>query len=448
MAAHNPLVSLFKRRNSMKHLSLLALALVLAASAAFAGAYPERNVSVIVPYGAGGTTDLATRAMLDSVKPGEIPSGVSFIVVNMPGGSGLVGVNKFSTSAKDGYTIGTVNCDFLLNVVRGATPLSLANFIPLVFVQADPYLVLVRSDAPYKTFQQLLDHIKANPGEVIFGDSGPGAVPHLAVTAIEKSFGVSVQTISYDNSLESSLAVVNGESHVTISHPSAASGQLKAGALIPLAVTSNQRLANFPDVPAIGEIYKEAADMRILSWISIAALDGTPPEIVSYLQRIFSESVRSKAFNDKLTTFQSQPISILTADDMAKFFAEQTEYYKKQQGLGTGPAAASPGPPPVPAREGCPHVPLQYRHSGGFRRLVHLRDDRRLQPATGRHGKIRARLLALFPGYRPAPAFRRAAAGNHRTALFGKETRRRGRRAAGAGEAHFRFRLSRPDLHL
>jgi tripartite-type tricarboxylate transporter receptor subunit TctC len=314
-----------------KSLAIVAAVLILTASAVLAGGYPERNVSVIVPYGAGGTTDLATRALLDSVAPGEIPSGVSFVVTNMPGGSGLVGVNRFSTSAKDGYTIGTVNCDFLLNVVRGNTPLSLADFIPLVFVQADPYLVLVRSDAPYKTFQSLLDYIRANPGDVIFSDSGPGAVPHLAVTAIEKSFGVSVQTISYDNSLESSLAVVNGESQVTISHPSAASGQLKAGALIPLAVTSNERLSNFPDVPAIGELYKEAADMRILSWISIAALKDTPPDVVAYLQRIFSASVRSQAFNNKLTTFQSQPISILTADDMSRFFAEQTEYYKKQQ---------------------------------------------------------------------------------------------------------------------
>ena len=312
-------------------LSFLALLLVMPMSAAPAGGYPERNVGVIVPYGAGGTTDLATRALLDSVKPGEIPSGASFVVANMPGGSGLVGVNKLATSAKDGYTIGAVNCDFLLNVVRGNTQLSLADFIPLVFVQADPYLVLVGSDAPYKTFPELLDYIKNHPGEVIFGDSGPGAVPHLAVTAIEKSFGVSVQTISYDNSLQSSLAVVNGECHVTISHPSAASGQLKAGALIPLAVSSNQRLSNFPDVPAIGELYKEAADMRILSWISIAALAGTPPDVVSYLQRIFSESVRSAAFNSKLTTFQSQPITILTADDMSRFFAEQTEYYKKQQ---------------------------------------------------------------------------------------------------------------------
>jgi tripartite-type tricarboxylate transporter receptor subunit TctC len=166
---------------------------------------------------------------------------------------------------------------------------------------------------------------------VNFGDSGPGAVPYLAVTAIEKSFGVSIPTISYDNSLQSCLAVVNGECQATISHASAASGQLKAGALIPLAVTSNQRLSNFPDVPAIGELYKEAADMRILSWVSVAALADTPPDTVSYLQRIFSDSVRSKAFSDKLTLFQSQPITILTADDMSKFFAEQAEYYKKQQ---------------------------------------------------------------------------------------------------------------------
>lgn len=314
-----------------KALLTVVLCLFALSATTYAIDYPTKNININVPYAAGGTTDLSTRALTDSIPSGVMPSGVSFVITNMPGGSGLVGTTNFSTARKDGYRLGIVNCDFLLNIVRGATQLKLEQFVPLAFIQADPYLVLVRNDAPYKTYQDLVNHMKANPDALKCADSGPGSVPHLAALAMMKAHKISMKTMGYDNSLEGTMAVVNGEADFVISHSSAASGQLKAGTVRPLACTSNERLTLFPDVPAIGELYPaEAGDMKVLSWIAVAALAGTPQERIDWLRDTFNKSAKTDAYKDKLKNFQMQDVSHFTADDMQKFFAEQAEYYKKQ----------------------------------------------------------------------------------------------------------------------
>ena len=313
----------------MKKLCAMIVVLFALSLSVVALDYPKKNVTVIVPYGAGGTTDLSVRALIDSIPDGEVPKGVSFLVTNMPGGSGLLGMNKYVTSKKDGYTIGLVNCDFLLNSVKGVTPLKLEQFVPLVFVQADPYLVLVKADAPYQTFQEFVEYVRANPGKVKMGDSGSGTVPYFAIVAMQKALGLDVKTMSYDTSLESTLAVVRDEVQATVAHSGACIGQLEAKTVKALAVTSNERLTLFPEIPAIGELYSEASEMRVLSWIAVAALEGTPPEILDYLRGIFTKSVKSDAFKTRIKAFHMQEVNMFTSEDMNAFFEGQAAYYKK-----------------------------------------------------------------------------------------------------------------------
>lgn len=298
-------------------------------TAAHALDYPTKNVNAIVAYNPGGATDLSNRAVLDNIPPGILPPGVSFVVVNMPGGSGLVGMNHFFRQRKDGYTLGAVNCDLVLNYVRGATNLKPADFVPLIFVQADPYLILVKKDSPFKKIQDLIDYMKARPGEVVIADSGPGAVPYMAVVAIDKAVGAKAKSVSYDNSLECCIAVVNGEAVATVSHASAAAGQIDAGEIVPLAVTSNKRLSLFPDVPAFGEIYPEASDMQILSWVTISALAGTDPAIITYLQETFRKAAATDGFKNVMKRLYSQDPSGMNDAEMRQFFSDQENYYRK-----------------------------------------------------------------------------------------------------------------------
>lgn len=313
-----------------RFLSLLSLALLFAVTLQ-AAEYPRKNVSVIVPYGAGGTTDTCVRTMLDSVAPADapadVPSGVSFVV---SGGSGMIGTNKFVNSRKDGYTLGVVNCDFLLSSVRGTTKLTLDDFVPLAFVQVDPYLLLVSAEAPYKTLDEFVAYIRAHPGEVKFGDTGPAAVPNFAAIAFRKALGLDLRTVSYDTSTESTLAVVRGEIEATIAHTTSCLGQLDAGAVIPLAVTSNARASNFPDVPSVAEVFPgEASDMDILCWIASAALPAMEESQIDYLRTIFGRAVTSDTFKQKQRRFHMEEVTKTSKEDMFNFFEEQAAYYEK-----------------------------------------------------------------------------------------------------------------------
>ncbi|MDR2391973.1 MAG: tripartite tricarboxylate transporter substrate binding protein [Planctomycetota bacterium] len=297
---------------------------------AFAAAYPSQNVNIILGASPGGPTDLTVRALIDSIPAGIVPSGISFTVTNMPDGSGLVAANRVTSSPKDGYTLGIVNVDLLNNIVRKNTTITIDQYIPLVFTQADPYLLLVRKDAPCKTFRELVEYIKARPGEVMFGDSGPGSSPHVAIVGMQRGLGLDININGYDNNLESTLAVLNGECQATVAHASAAVGYLQSGDVIPLAVTSPERLSLYPDVPGMGEVYPEIADVKALSMVCVAALAGTDPAAIDFLANAFGQSVRTEKFTKQLERLHSQPVTPLSVREMAEFFARQMEFLESQ----------------------------------------------------------------------------------------------------------------------
>ncbi len=313
-----------------KGILFMFAAMFLVSFAAPAASYPGKNINIILGSSPGGPTDLTVRALADCIPEGIMPAGVTFTITNMPGGSGLVAATKVVSSAKDGYTLGIVNIDLLNNIVRKNTPITLDQYVPLVFTQADPYLVLVRKDAPYKTFKELVEYIKAHPGEVMFGDSGTGSSPHLAIVGMEKALGLKVEINGYDNNLASTVAVLNGECQVTVAHASAAIGYLKSGDVLPLAVTSPERLSLFPDVPGMGELYPELKNLRTLSAVCVAGMSAAPQEATDFLRNAFLKSISTDKFQKRLADLQSAPITIITPEQMADFFAGQIEFLKSQ----------------------------------------------------------------------------------------------------------------------
>ena len=217
--------------------------------------YPTKDITVVVPYGAGGTTDLCVRGVLDAVDKSVVTK--NFIVSNVTGGSGLVGASQFVNAKSDGYTIGVLNCDLVLNNVLGNTDITSDQFVPLACIENDPYLFVVSKDAPYQTFEEFVDYAKAHPGEVTVADTGAGAAPHLGYLALTQDLGLDLKTVSYDSAADSVVAVVSGEVQAAITASGAAVGQMDGGNIVPLAVTSNERLSTYPDVPAMGELYTE-----------------------------------------------------------------------------------------------------------------------------------------------------------------------------------------------
>ena len=144
-----------------------------------------------------------------------------------------MGATQFTNAAADGYTIGVLNCDLVLNNVMGNTDITYDQFAPLACIENDPYLFVVSKDAPYQTFEEFVEYAKANPGTVTVADTGSGAAPHLAYLALVQDLGLDLKTVAYDSAADSVVAVVSGEVQPPLPPPARLWGRWTAAILCP-----------------------------------------------------------------------------------------------------------------------------------------------------------------------------------------------------------------------
>ena len=310
----------------MKKVLTLCLVLVIGMMMVFAGGqsdetYPNRNISVVVQFSAGGPTDLSVRGLLDSSE------GATFAVENVTGGAGLIGLTKVATAPTDGYTLGCINVDLAINYVMGRTEMSPLDFIPLGCSIFDPYTLVVRADAPYDTMEEFVEYCKAHPGEVIIGDSGVGAAPNLCAAAIADFFDIEYRLVSYDGSADCVTAAVGGHIDGTFTQLSPAKGQLEAGGLKAIACVANERMSAWPDIPTIKETYPEI-DFEFVGWVFVSAYKGTDPAKCEYLEGVLGEASQSEMFQEKLASL-SMVNTVMTTEEAQQFCADQIELYKE-----------------------------------------------------------------------------------------------------------------------
>lgn len=288
--------------------------------------YPKNNVNVVVPYSAGGPTDLSVRSLLD-VASETLPPGVTFAVSNVTGGAGLIGVNQFANSKNDGYTLGVINIDLAINYALDRTDMNPANFEPLSMALADPYALLVGADTPYGDMKEFVEYAKANPGKVVVGDSGLGSAPYLAAVAIEKEFGLDVKHVSFDGTADIITAVANKTVDVMFIQPGSALSQIQAGNIKMLAVLSDARMTTYPDVPTAKESYPDL-DFQIIGWVCLAAPTGTPAEIVDYLKGVLGDASVSEQYAETLAGLNMQAIST-KPEELPEFINAQVAFYQE-----------------------------------------------------------------------------------------------------------------------
>ena len=287
--------------------------------------YPKNNITVIVPYGAGGTTDLTTRTLLDNV---ELPSGVNFVVENVSGGSGLVGTEQAMTAAKDGYTLLAVTGDILLSRAMGATEIvAEESFIPLVCSQYDPYYLITKNNSDFDTIEKFVENVKKGDNAVTVAITGIGTPGGLACMALEDYFGCAIKTVTYDSSASCVVAVASGEVDATFQPCTSAIGQVEAGELKIIAATSAERSPILPDVPTFAETYEEAADLDLNSVIFICALAGTDQAIVDYLSEKMDAAVESAEYEEAVTTSFMMAPRPMSAEEKAAYWPDIYEFY-------------------------------------------------------------------------------------------------------------------------
>ena len=277
------------------HRALVALMALAAAGSALA-AYPERPITFIVPWGAGGGTDGTARYFAVMM---EKELGQPVNVVNRTGGGGVVGHSAIATAPPDGYTVGMITVEITMMHWQGLTDLGPASYTPLALVNSDPAGFTVRADSPYKSVKEVLDAAKANPGKMKASGTGQGGIWHLALAGLLNDLKIPQATIPWVPSNGAAPAmqdlVAGGVDIVTCSLPEARA-LIEAGKAKPLAVMDDKGSGLFPNVPtmqqAIGVNYTVAA------WRGIAAPKGLPADVTTKLIATIQKIADSKEWKD------------------------------------------------------------------------------------------------------------------------------------------------------
>jgi len=282
---------------------LKALAAVLACAALLPvtahAAYPERPITLIVPWGAGGGTDAVARILAALM---EKDLGQPINVVNRTGGSGVVGHQAISAAPPDGYTIGMITVEIGMMHHQGLTDLSGASYTPIALVNADPAGIQVRADAPYKNVADLVAAIKANPGKFKASGTGQGGIWHLAIAGFLRDQKVDPAALPWvpSNGAAPGLndLVAGGVEVVPCSLPEARA-LIEAGKVKSLAVMDPQPAALFPKVPTLKAETGSAWTMA--AWRGIAAPKGLPADIQARLLASLQKAHQSAEFKEFMT---------------------------------------------------------------------------------------------------------------------------------------------------
>jgi len=297
--------------------TFVAAVLLLVAVSAHAQ-YPQRPVSVIVPWGAGGGTD-ATARIIASLLEKELKQ--PFNVVNRTGGSGVVGHQAIASAPADGYTIGMITVEITMMHWVGLTPLKHTDYTPIGLVNADPAGVHVRVDSPYKSVKDLIAAIKANPGKMKASGTGQGGIWHLAIAGLLKDQGVDPNALPWvpSNGAAPGLQdmVAGGVEVVPCSVPEARS-MIDAGKVRALAIMDANPPALYPNVPTLKK--ELGTDWAIAAWRVIAAPKGIPADVQKTLVGALKKVYDSKEYKDFMA---SRGFGVVWADPegTAKFMA-------------------------------------------------------------------------------------------------------------------------------
>ena len=298
--------------------ALGALALAFAAGSAQA-AWPERPITLIVPWGAGGGTD-ATARIIGSLLEKELGQPVN--VVNRTGGSGVVGHQAIATAAPDGYTIGLITVEIAMMHWQGLTDLTPASYTPIGLVNMDPAGLQVRADSPYKSANDVVAAIKANPGKLKASGTGQGGIWHLAVAGMLKDLGVDPAGLPWvpSNGAAPGLQdlVAGGVEVVPCSLPEARS-LIDAGKVRSLAIMADAPAALYPSVPTLKAA--TGSDWKLGAWRGIAAPKGIPPEARDKLVAAIRKIAAAKEYTDFMSS-RGFGVIYQGPDDFAKFMAK------------------------------------------------------------------------------------------------------------------------------
>lgn len=306
-----------------------SLAASTTANTAVAAEWPSKPIRFVVPYPPGGPLDIMARMLAEEVRE---PLGQPVIVENRPGAGGNIGVAHVATAEPDGHTLvmGAV-ATFAINpwLFKSLPYNPLTDFAPITLVASVPNVLVVNPEFAesngIKSVQDLIDYAKRNPDKLNYGSGGNGSAGHLAGELLNARAGIVTAHIPYPGAAPAQTALLGGQTHYMFDNLASAVGQIEAGKLIPLAVTSKERSPILPDVPAMAETIP---DFDLGTWFGVFAPAGTPPDVVQRLHKVYADALRSPKVRERLKAMGST-IEPNTPEEFAAMVKEELGKYRE-----------------------------------------------------------------------------------------------------------------------
>ncbi len=303
-------------RNKTRELLALALgatllcALSLGASAQGAADYPSRPIELVVPFGAGGGTDVLARVFAEAAKK---HMSQPMTVLNKPGASGGIGLTEVAMAKPDGYKIAMVTVEMAIIPHMGIMKPMPEDFTPIVRLNADPIVLTVRAEAPWTTVEEFVEAAKKSKDPFKFGNAGTGGLSHLAAAALSQKIGASFTYVPFQGNAPAVVALLGGHIDAVTSSPSEVSTYITTGKLRTLGVFADQRFmgTGFAQVPTLKE---RKIDLSMGTWRGLAAPKGLPADVMEKLSAIAIKTANEPAVKEAM---EKQNLGYAVADGAA-----------------------------------------------------------------------------------------------------------------------------------
>ncbi len=299
-------------------------AAALVPGAARAQAWPNKQIRWVVPYTAGGLTDVTTRLTLEKMNVGQ-----TFVVDNKPGANSLIGAEIVANAAPDGYTFLTVIAAHAANKTLYAGKLKfdpVKGFAPVSLVGVAPLIITVTNDLPVKNVGELIAYAKKNPGKISFGSSGVGAAAHLTSELMKQVAGIDMVHVPYKGTAPALADLASGNIQMLIDAPIGVMTQVRAGKIRALAMLSKNRVPGVEEVPTIVESGGPLIESS--TWVMFLAPAGTPKEIVDKVSAEVSKALKDEALRKRLAEQAVIPVGA-TPEDTGKFLQTEIDKWEK-----------------------------------------------------------------------------------------------------------------------
>ena len=310
-------------RSLVRHAMASAVALLVSVGLSHAQDFPTRPVTLIVPFAAGGTTDIGLRALAAAT---EKHLGQSIVIENRTGAGGVLGPLQMATnSAADGYTIAQIPITVFRYPFTRKTTFDPVNDLSYIMsLSGYTFGVVVKKDAPWATFQDLLTDAKANPGKISYGTPGPGTTLHLTMEQLAKERGIKWTHVPFRGTSESTNALLGG--HISaVADASGWASLVESGQLRLLVIWTDKRSKSWPSVPTLKE---SGIAMVSNSPFGLAGPKGMDPKVVKILHDAFKKGMEERSYLETIAKIDQEPFYLNTEDYRA--FVRRTVPEQKQ----------------------------------------------------------------------------------------------------------------------